>query len=174
MDFQDLGKEVGAVGLGLDCSGAIYLGLSMLRSPMYAASVLFSDELHPGLKGKISTLSVDETAMSMLQARAGVALLLLGFLLQLVGSVLPAQQNHWGPAIVAAGAAVLIARFVCNRWIDRNLTLLREAIWASPRVTILVDREAMRRRPSTGATWQESRWVIWLRVRFQPSDYRHG
>lgn len=174
MGFPGIGRELAAAGLGFDCCGAIYLGLSMLRSPMYAASVLFSGELHPGLKGKVSTQPVDEIAMSMLQARAGVSLLLLGFFLQLVASVLPVRSVHWCPAIVVASAAVLVARYVCNRWIDRHLPLLREAIWASPRVTSLVDREAMRQRPSTGATWQEPWWVASLRVWFQPSDFRRG
>lgn len=174
MGFPSIGKEVGAIGLGLDCGGAIYLGLALLQSPMHAASVFFSDDLHPGLQGKISTLPVDEIAMSMLQARVGVFLLLLGFLLQLVASVLPAGSGHWGLAIGAALAAVLMARHISNRWIDRHHSRLRDAIWISPRITNLVDREAMRRRPSTGPMWEELQWVVWLRICFQPSDSRHG
>jgi hypothetical protein len=174
MDFPSVGKEIGAVGLGLDCGGAIYLGLSLLRSPLYAASLLFSDDLHPGLRGKVSTLPVDDTAVSMLQARAGVFLLLLGFLLQLVASIIPARSVHWGFAIIVAGAALWIARFIGSRWIDRHRAPLRDAIWASPRVTSLVDREEMRHQSPAGAKWEEPWWVMWLRVTFQPSDYRRS
>lgn len=174
MDFPNVGKELAAAGLGFDCCGAIYLGLSLLRSPTYAASVLFNDDVHPGLRGKVSTLPVDEIAMSMLQARVGVLLLLLGFLTQLIGSALPESPVHLGLVIFVTAVAVLISRYIGNRWIEQHFCRLRDAIWASPRETSLTDREAMRRRPSTGPMWEEPRWVVWLRVRFQPSDYRRG
>jgi len=170
MSLHSVAKEVMAAGIGLDIAGAVFLGLAVLHSPLVVASHILSD---PNLKtttGRpgLSTQPVEHAVAAMLQGRVGVVCLLLGFTLQLVGLLLPTGGNHYGAPVVIAILSFELARRVGVRWITRNWTALEHAVWSSPRITTIVDREEMLRAHRGKPKWQDHRVVEWLRRGFGP------
>ncbi len=63
MLLPSIGREVASFGIGLDVSGAIFLGVSLLRSPVGTASLLFDNPSFAGKKA-VSELPVREAVES--------------------------------------------------------------------------------------------------------------
>jgi hypothetical protein len=175
MSVLHIGKEVAAAGLGLDIAGVVFLGLSVLHSPMLIASNLFGNP-HPQTshgKERILTQPVDAAVAAQLQGRVGVTFLLGGFGLQLLALVLPSSGFHYGAPLLVAGLTFEGARWLGVRWIVENWGRFEESVWRSPRLTAVVERKAAlgRTTPRQYPDWQEARVLRWLRQRFGPPQY---
>jgi hypothetical protein len=150
-----IGSVVASSGIGLDICGAIFLGVSVLKSPVSAASLLFSDPAFAGRKA-VSELPVRDTVESMLQGRVGVACLLAGFLLQLAGLALPSASHASLLPIATALLTFSGARYLANRWIRGHRDQLLEEVWRSSRIDVVVENlDAVRKRPRRYPGWKE-------------------
>lgn len=167
----NIGKELAAFGIGLDLSGAAFLALGLLKSPMMAASYFFADERFRSRVGEkwISTLPVQEIAEGMLQARAGLTSLVLGFSVQLVALMFPSQGNHWGLPLLIGVLACASSRRVGTCWMMKHRGSMEESIWKAARITSTVNLSDMRMKPRSYPEWQEPRPIQWLRHYFGAS-----
>ena len=129
-----IGRELAAAGLGFDIAGALFLGWGMVRSPTFVASELLTDslaigEVRPGINGlTINTLKLQEFAEGMLFGRAGLAALFLGFVLQLVGLIVPSAPHDWLLPALFGILCLLLSLRTGSRWVRRNFAPLAEEI----------------------------------------------
>lgn len=161
----NIGREIVAIGLGLDITGAVFLGLGLLYSPMSAASILFRDEGKPvGMTGKqvYNDASLRDVAASLLRGRAGLLFLCSGFLLQLVGILVPSSSERLLSALLCAVAALFLSGWFGRNWIRRNKDRMVDGILNAPTVGIFIDLKKARYSDSK-LTWKESKVLTTLR-----------
>lgn len=154
-----IGSEVTSIGIGLDLTGAVFLSVSLLKSPVSAASLLFSNPSFAG-KRAASELTVRHTVESMLQGRMGAICLIAGFLLQLMGLVLPSCPQLSLVPFLLGLLAIVVALCLGNRWIGIHRNSLLEEVWRAHRIDVVVhDVADMRSRQRVHPPWKEP-WLF--------------
>ncbi len=167
-----IGRELVAAGLGFDIVGAVYVGLGLLRSPLGIASELFADDdtrlvAQVGPDKHVSLLPLREIAVATLAGRAGLTYLLVGFVLQLGGLLVPTETRDVLVPITVSLVVMVSSRHLGTWWIRRCLPAFEEAILRSPRRTERASLRDIRTKPALYA-WRESGMVMLLHKLFLP------
>ncbi len=170
MMLPPIGSEIAAAGIGLGIVGAVFFGFSLLHAPLILASHLLADPHAKTSAGRpgVQATPIDLAVAAGLQARVAVVCLLLAFVLQLLAILFPSGGGHWGVPIAVAIAFCESARRIGIRWIERNWSNFEEAVWASPRITVVVDRQAATGPGRRRARWREPLPIRILRRLFGP------
>jgi hypothetical protein len=127
------------------------------------------DPTTTGGRPGVYTQPIDEAVAQMLEGRVGVVCLILGFAIQLAATLLPPGAHHWTTPLVVALVTIALARWVGVRWIEKQWPVLEEAVYKSPRITVILDREEALGRPRTQREWREIPTVTLFRKVFGPS-----
>lgn len=164
-----MGLEILGAGIGLAFVGAVYLGLSFLDTVPGIANRLFLhardlDSNEVGLEEPVYYQQVYDASEQVLRARLGILYLSVGFLLQLIGVLLPSDRRPVIVLIVVA-LVVIIAVLAGNTWLRSHMSTMIKAILSSHTIDQIGDRAPYLRR-NNRVNWEESWLLRALRVVF--------